>query len=645
MAKRARAPLESSPHPASLAAAFPRAATSRKFSVRLVALVVILVATAPLAAHAGVNSWTTHGPDADVWALAVDPSSPDTLYAGALGAGAFKSTDGGGSWTPINTGLSSPFIRALAIAPTVPSTIYAATANFALSPPNGGVFKSTNGGASWDAVNNGLSGQGGFLSFDALAIDPSNPSTIYAGSLIDFPFLAAFPVFKSTDGGAHWNNASAGLPGRSAYALTIDPTAPATVYAGLANGGFKTTNGGGSWTAMAELTGRSVSAIAIDPSTPTTVYAATNGGVFKSLDGGGAWAAANTGLPSLPFRLAIDRSSPATIYAGTVEDGVFRSEDGGASWTSLSSGLPPFSLVRDLTIDPTNPTKIYAAISATTAGVFDYTILDTLPCVPDPTTLCLNGGRFKVTTRWTTGNGGGGAGLATGLSGDTGYFTFFSASNVEVVVKVVNGCAFNSRYWVFAGGLTDVHVETTVTDTQTGVVKTYLNPQGTAFAPIQDTSAFEGCGAPVIASEADTAAFRANREPAPLPAKIRLPLETGLVPSCTPNDTTLCLNAGRYRVQAQWRTRTGATGEGHVVPLTEDTGAFWFFSANNVEMVVKALNGCGVTSHYWVFAGGLTDVEVTMTVTDVLTSAVKVYTNAQGSPFQPIQDTSAFACP
>jgi hypothetical protein len=85
----------------------------------------------------------------------------------------------------------------------------------------------------------------------------------------------------------------------------------------------------------------------------------------------------------------------------------------------------------------------------------------------------------------TTGNG-----QAVSLTGDTGYFWFFSTSNVEMVVKVVSGCTFNSRYWVFAGGLTNVNVVMTVTDTQTGAVKTYVNPQGTAFQPIQDTNAF-----------------------------------------------------------------------------------------------------------------------------------------------------------
>ena len=115
-------------------------------------------------------------------------------------------------------------------------------------------------------------------------------------------------------------------------------------------------------------------------------------------------------------------------------------------------------------------------------------------CSADATTLCLNSGRFQVQTQWTTPQGQSGAGQAVGLTSDTGYFWFFSSNNAEVIVKVVDGRAFNSRFWVFAGGLTNVNVVMTVTDTLTGTFKTYTNPQGVAFQPIQDTSAFASAG-------------------------------------------------------------------------------------------------------------------------------------------------------
>ncbi len=115
---------------------------------------------------------------------------------------------------------------------------------------------------------------------------------------------------------------------------------------------------------------------------------------------------------------------------------------------------------------------------------------------------------------------------------------------------------------------------------------------------------------------------------------------------CVPDAMTLCLNGGRFRVETTWRTRQGASGRGQAVPLTADTGFFWFFLESNVEMVVKLLFGCPVNEHFWVFAGGLTDVQVEMTVTDSQTGAARSYRNPQGTAFRPIQDTSAFAtCP
>ena len=114
---------------------------------------------------------------------------------------------------------------------------------------------------------------------------------------------------------------------------------------------------------------------------------------------------------------------------------------------------------------------------------------------------------------------------------------------------------------------------------------------------------------------------------------------------CTPDANSLCLNGGRFKVTAAWQSATGS-GTGTAIPGSSDTGQFWFFSSQNVEMVVKVLNGCGFNQRYWVFAGGLTNVAVTMTVTDMLNGTVRVYTNPLNAAFQPIQDTAAFStCP
>src|SRR5207244_10968909 len=108
------------------------------------------------------------------------------------------------------------------------------------------------------------------------------------------------------------------------------------------NGVFKTTNGGGSWTAVnTGLTNFQVTALAIDPQTPATVYAGTANGVFKSTDGGMSWSAVNTGLNNYlyVFTLAIDPQTPTTLYAGANGGGVFKSSNGGGSWGGVNSGL------------------------------------------------------------------------------------------------------------------------------------------------------------------------------------------------------------------------------------------------------------------------------------------------------------------
>lgn len=280
----------------------------------------------------------------------------------------------------------------------------------------------------------------------------------------------------------------------------------------------------------------------------------------------------------------------------------------------------------------------------------------TTNCAADATTLCLSAGRFQVKATFTTTQGQQGVAQAVRLTADTGYFTFFDPSNVEVVVKVLNACSVNQKIWVFAGGLTNVATVISVTDTATGVSRTYTNAQSTPFQPVQDVSAFGTCFAGSITAAADESAvidegalarstwseIRDLSRARPAPAQ-----EAAASPAaCAQDATTLCLSNGRYQVRTTWRTSSGQGGSANAVRLTADTGYFWFFDAGNVEMVVKVLNACSINSRYWVFGGGLTNVQVTMTVTDTNNGTVKTYNNPLNTPFQPIQDTGAFAtCP
>lgn len=114
------------------------------------------------------------------------------------------------------------------------------------------------------------------------------------------------------------------------------------------------------------------------------------------------------------------------------------------------------------------------------------------PCQTTTQSMCLQNNRFELKSYWRIGQGPYVPGNAVALTSDTGYFWFFDPANVEMVVKVLRGCGLNRYYWVYAGGLTDVEVVWTVNDTALGQIKTYVNPAGTAFVPVQDTHA-QGC--------------------------------------------------------------------------------------------------------------------------------------------------------
>jgi CSLREA domain-containing protein len=118
-----------------------------------------------------------------------------------------------------------------------------------------------------------------------------------------------------------------------------------------------------------------------------------------------------------------------------------------------------------------------------------------------------------------------------------------------------------------------------------------------------------------------------------------------LTTACVPGANALCLGDGRFKVTATWGTAT-ASGTGAAVPLSGDSGYFWFFDPANVEVTVKAIDGCASNHRFWFFASGLTNIRVDLKVTDTRTGAVKTYSNALGKTFVSILDSNAFnTCP
>lgn len=122
--------------------------------------------------------------------------------------------------------------------------------------------------------------------------------------------------------------------------------------------------------------------------------------------------------------------------------------------------------------------------------------------------------------------------------------------------------------------------------------------------------------------------------------------ETG---ACVQDDTTLCLGeGGRFKAQIVWRTKQGDIGPGSAQSLSAGSGTFWFFNPDNIEMLIKVVDGCSLPGleGYWVFYSATTNVDFTVTVTDTLTGKVKQYLNPQGQEAAPALDTSGFTtCP
>ena len=252
-------------------------------------------------------------------------------------------------------------------------TGYTSSDNFPSVNPlktKGSFFKTTDAAANWNNINTGLSGD-----VNALAVAPSAPSTIYAGT-ISGPYV-------STNGGSTWQKTPiTGLPAfASSISLAVDPTNPLVVYAGMINGGlYKTTNGGNNWSALTlPLNGATVFSIVFDPATPSTIYLGSGNGVFRSTDNGNNWSQLNNfGIPGTPNvrALAIDPTTPATIYAGTFSSGFFKTTNGGTSWTAMNNGMSGSfaNYVNAIAIDPLNTSTIYAGHGyATTGGSIDKT--------------------------------------------------------------------------------------------------------------------------------------------------------------------------------------------------------------------------------------------------------------------------------
>ncbi|MEM9409133.1 MAG: M23 family metallopeptidase [Acidobacteriota bacterium] len=260
-------------------------------------------------------------------------------------------------------------------------------------------------------------------------------------------------------------------------------------------------------------------------------------------------------------------------------------------------------------------------------------------CRSGATVQCLNRGRFRLEVFYKDFQGKSGIGNLRKLTDDTAVVWFFDPGNVEIAIKVLDATGVNGKFWVFFGALSDVRYVVRLTDVRTGAVQEYLNPER-VFASVGDTQAFDGSGARAEPQDDEESALeelnRAEQAAFDLPGALSVSAS-----SCTPSANVLCLNGNRFRATIDWKDFGGNTGQGRPRTITGDTGYFWFFDANNVEVVLKVLEARGVNGKFWVFFGSLTNVEFELTVEDTQTGARRVYRNQLGD-FASAGDTGAF---
>ena len=292
--------------------------------------------TIAMTSDGGATWRTVLSHDGNLWAIAVDPASPRTVYATGT-AGVLVTADGGLTWQ--SAGRAPAYnLLGLAVDPRDPGTLY-------VSSWKNGVFRTSDGGRSWSALGATLG--------TPIAIDPQAPSTLYLGTTDG--------IAKTVDGGKTLRPADSGIVASEVLSTATDPRDEKVVYAGTYRGLFRSGDRGRTWKAL--RLGVSVQAVAVNPANTAHLLASGSRGILISTDRGRTWSKAAGSTKDLAKvqgqvgAIVFDPHHPGIVFAAEWGAGVIRSSDGGHSWRRTAR-RPAW--LKTIAVDPLGSGTLYS---------------------------------------------------------------------------------------------------------------------------------------------------------------------------------------------------------------------------------------------------------------------------------------------
>jgi photosystem II stability/assembly factor-like uncharacterized protein len=302
---------------------------------------------------AAEQPWLPVGPDGGaVRSLAFDPANPDRIFLGTSAGALYLSTDNGKSWSRLaRPGNSAEMVLDhVVVDPADSRNIFIAAWNAQLPASDGDLFRSRDGGRTWEVVAD-LHGK----SLRALSIAASDPRVLVAGALDG--------IYRSRNGGQSWERISpeGHAEIKNIESIAIDPENPEVIYAGTWHLPWKTEDGGKSWRSIRKgvIDDSDVFSIVIDRSRPSNLFISACSGIYRSESAGELFRKIQ-GIPYSARRtrmLQMDPSDHNVVYAGTTE-GLWKTTDAGLAWKRITG---PNVVVNDVLVDPRRPSRVLLA--------------------------------------------------------------------------------------------------------------------------------------------------------------------------------------------------------------------------------------------------------------------------------------------